>query len=80
MLLKLEKNIVFFFFSAHRSPLSALRSHDSNAPRQGSKLAYVFKMSTVGPGSGVDLVRRMQPGGDLALQFMMFDHVKRING
>ena len=40
---------------------------DSCFPGQGSELAYVFKMSTVGPGSGVDLVRRMQPGGDLAL-------------
>ena len=33
--------------------------HDSCFPRQGSDLAYIFKMSTVGPGSGVDLVRRM---------------------
>ena len=52
---------------------------DSCFPGQGSELAYVFKMSTVGPGSGMDLVRRMQPGGNLALQFVMFDHVKRIN-
>ena len=36
-------------------------------------------MSTVGPSSGMDLMRRMQPGGDLALQFVMFDHVKQIN-
>ena len=40
---------------------------DSYFPGQGSELAYVFKMSIVGPGSGVDLVRRMQLGGDLAL-------------
>ena len=53
---------------------------DSFFLRQGSELAYVFKMSIVSPGSAVDLVRRMQPGGDLALQFKMFDHVKRING
>ena len=26
---------------------------------QGRKLAYLFKMSTIGPGSGVDLVRQM---------------------
>ena len=32
---------------------------DSCFPKQGSELAYVFKMSTVGPGSGVDLVKRM---------------------
>ena len=33
--------------------------HDSCFPGQGSDLAYIFKMSTVGLGSGVDLVRRM---------------------
>ena len=52
---------------------------DNRFPGQGSDLAYLFKMSTTGPGSGVDLVRRMQPGGDLALQFIMFDHMKRID-
>ena len=36
-------------------------------------------MSIVGPGSGVDLIRRMQPRGDSELQWVMFDHVKRIN-
>ena len=36
-------------------------------PGQGddANKVFVFKMSEVGPGSGVDLVRRMQPGGDL---------------
>ena len=52
---------------------------DSRFPGQGSELAYIFKMSIVGPGSGVDLVRRMQPGGDLELQWVMFDHVKHIS-
>ena len=37
-------------------------------------------MSTLGAGSGVDLVRRMQPGGDLELAWIMFDHVKRVVG
>ena len=46
---------------------------------QRSKLAYIFKMSIVGPGSGVDLVQRMQLGGDLELQWVMFDHVKCIS-
>ena len=49
---------------------------DSCFPRQGSDLAYIFKMTTIGPGSGVDLVKRMQPGGGLELQYVMFDHVK----
>jgi hypothetical protein len=31
-----------------------------------------------GPGSGVDLVKRMQPGEDLENVWMMFDHVKRV--
>jgi hypothetical protein len=35
-------------------------------------------MSEVGPGSGVDLVKRTQPGGDLKDAWIMFDHVKRI--
>jgi hypothetical protein len=32
----------------------------------------------VGPGSGIDLVKRMQPSGDLEDAWMMFDHVKRV--
>ena len=52
---------------------------DSRFLGQGSDLVYIFKMSTIGPGSGVDLVRRMQRGGDLELQWVMFDHVKRIS-
>jgi hypothetical protein len=35
-------------------------------------------MSEVGPGSGVDLVKRMQPSGDLEDAWMMFDHVKSV--
>ena len=56
--------------------------HDSRFPGQGSldNIAYLFKVSTVGAGSGVDLVRRMQPGGDLELAWIMFDHVKRVAG
>ena len=40
---------------------------------------FVFKMSEVGPGSDIDLVTRMQPGGDLQDSWLMFDHVKRVN-
>ena len=39
--------------------------HDSVFPGQGKEKVYVFKMLTEGPGSGVDLIRRMQVGGDL---------------
>ena len=34
----------------------------------------------MGAGSGVDLVQRMQPSGDLELAWIMFDHVKRVVG
>lgn len=52
--------------------------HDSVFPGQGKDLVYLFKMSTCGVGSGVDLVKRMQPGGDLENEWVMFDHVKRV--
>jgi hypothetical protein len=39
---------------------------------------FVFKMSEVGPGNGVDLVKQMQPGGDLENSKIIIDHVKRI--
>jgi hypothetical protein len=45
---------------------------------QGKDKVYVFKMLVDGPGSGVDLVKRMQPGGDLENAWLMFDHVKRV--
>ena len=49
-------------------------------PGQGedSDKVFVFKMSEIGPASGVDLVKRMQPGGDLESSWIMFDHVKRV--
>jgi hypothetical protein len=53
---------------------------ENKFPGQGSDSdkVFVFKMSEVGPGSGVDLVKRMQPNGDLQDAWMMFDHVKRV--
>lgn len=35
-------------------------------------------MSVQGPGSGVDQVKRMQPGGSLENVWLIFDHVKRV--
>jgi hypothetical protein len=43
---------------------------------QGKDKVYVFKMLVDGPGSGVDLVKRMQLGGDLKNAWLIFDHVK----
>ena len=52
--------------------------HDSVFPGQEKEKVYMFKMLTKGPGSGVDLVRRMQPPGDLQNAWVMFDHMKRV--
>ena len=52
--------------------------HDSVFSGQGKEKVYMFKMLTEGPGSGVDLIRRMQPPGDLQNACLMFDHVKRV--
>ena len=55
---------------------------ENKFPSQGSDIdkVFVFKLSEVGPGSGVDLVKWMQVGGDLQDAWMMFDHVKRVKG
>ena len=54
--------------------------HDSSLPGQSrEKIVYIFKMLTCGVANGVDLVRRMQPRGDLQLEWVMFDHVKRMD-
>jgi hypothetical protein len=47
---------------------------------QGSDFerAFIFKMSEVRPNISVDLVKRMQRGGDLQDAWIMFDHVKRV--
>jgi hypothetical protein len=39
---------------------------------------FDFKMFEVGPGSGVHLVKQMQPRGDLEDAWIVFDHVKRV--
>ena len=56
--------------------------HESKFPGQGTNTdkVFVFKMSEVGPGSGVDLVKRMQVGGDFEDAWIMFDYVKRVRG
>ena len=39
---------------------------------------FVFKMSVMGPRSGVHLVKQMQPRGDLENMWIMFDHIKHV--
>ena len=43
---------------------------------------YIFKMSTKGPGSGVDLVNRMRQTAeaDLSAAWVHFDYTHRIEG
>lgn len=53
--------------------------HQNQFPGQNKGKVFVFKMSVDRPGSGVDLVKRMQPGGDLQDCWVMFDHVKRVS-
>ena len=55
--------------------------HDNSLPGQGQeKIVYIFKMSTCGVASGVDIVKRMQPRGDLQYEWVMYDHIKRMVG
>jgi hypothetical protein len=53
---------------------------ENRFPGQGAETdkVFIFKMSEVGPGGGVDLVKRMQPGQDMEDACIMFDHVKRV--
>jgi hypothetical protein len=41
---------------------------------------FIWKMSINGMGSGVSLIMRMQPRGDLQNVWIMFDHVKCVAG
>ena len=44
----------------------------------GFDRCHIFKMSTQGPGNGVDLVNKMRPGGELESCWICFDFVKRM--
>ena len=52
--------------------------HGNAFPGQGKDKMYIFKMLEDGPGSGMDLVKRMQLGGDLKNAWLMLDHVKHV--
>ncbi len=43
---------------------------------KGVSKVYLFKMSTHWPTSGVDIIVRMQLGGDFENVWIMFNHVK----
>lgn len=68
-LFRLKRDVAYEFF------------HGSRFPGQGRKeeKCFVFKMSTLGPGSGLDLVNRMRRtgDGDLRRAWIQFDHTHR---
>lgn len=72
-ILELKRKSHFEFFHGSRFPLQAQNPDDR---------CFIFKMSTTGPGSGVDIVDRMDTtgDGDLKLSWVCFDHVHRVEG
>lgn len=70
-ILELKRKCHFQFFHGSRFPLQATKSDER---------CYLFKMSTTGPGSGVDIVNRMDAAGDRDLRhsWVCFDHVHRV--
>jgi hypothetical protein len=52
--------------------------HGNVFPHQGKDKVYIFKMLVDEPGSGMDLVKRMQLGRDLENAWLIFDHVERV--
>ena len=52
--------------------------HGSRFPGQSKDKIFVFILSVDLPGSGVDLVKPMQVGGDVEISWIRFDHVKRL--
>lgn len=73
LIIDLKRRISFPFIHGSRFP---------GQPLNDEERCYVFKMSTVGPASGVDLVNRMRRhgNGDLKRAWVCFDHVRRIEG
>ena len=71
-ILQLKKKCMFPYF------------HNSRFPGQGNEedKCFIFKMSTKGQGSGVDLVNRMNRSGegDLKHSWVHFDHTHRVEG
>lgn len=69
VLARMQKNCLFPYIQRYR------------APGQGSidDFPMIFKMSVKGPGSGVDILRRMLPGGNLHGTWVMFDVMRRLS-
>lgn len=72
-ILELKRQCAYEFFHGSRFPGQCL---------DDTERCFVFKMSTTGPASGVDLVNRMRRtgDGDLRRSWVCFDHVRRVQG
>lgn len=70
-IIDLKRQLAYEFIHGSRFPGQSLSPSDR---------CYVFKMSTNGPASGLDLVNRMRRSGDgdLRRAWVCFDHVKRV--
>ena len=53
-------------------------NHGSRFPGQSKDKICVFIISVDLPGSGVDLVKPMQVGGDVEISWIRSDHVKHM--
>ena len=52
--------------------------HEKKFLGQSKGKVFVFKMFVDRPGSGLDLLKHIQLGGDLQDCWIMFDYVKRV--
>jgi hypothetical protein len=61
------------------SPYDYIQDNCVLGQQIGQKV-YHFKLLVEGDNCGIHLTRQMQLGGDLENTWMMFDHVKRVQG
>lgn len=71
-MMHLKRTLTYDFFHSMQFPY---QTNDATIK------SHVFKMSTMGPGSGVEIVERMRRSGngDFKRAWVCFDHVKRIS-
>lgn len=70
-LLKLKSKLMFDYFQSIAFP--------GQIELSSFERCHVFKMSTQGPGNGVELVNKMRPKGELGGCWVFFDFVKRMH-
>jgi hypothetical protein len=65
------------FFLKSKSPYDYIQGNCCLRQMVGQKV-FMFRMSLYGLASGIDLVKCIQPNGDLLNCWLMFDHVKHV--